>query len=83
MGMDINYVKKATGKLTAVTKIDPEEFFKLPKYPGRVDLPVNVMNEEGTVVTTAAVRCKFQCNCIGLRLFMLESLLILIHCYDR
>jgi hypothetical protein len=53
MGMDVNYKKKATGRLTAVSNIDPETFFKLDKYPGMVKVPVIVSNAEGVEVTTA------------------------------
>ena len=55
MGMDVNYVKKAEGKLTATTSIDPETFFVLQTYPGRVDVPVDVKNEQNVVVTKAMV----------------------------
>ncbi len=34
MGMDIEYLKKATGTLTAKSDIDPAKFFELPTYPG-------------------------------------------------
>ncbi len=56
MGMDVNYVKKATGVLTATSNIDPNTFFKLDKYPGQVVVPVEIKNKEGVVVTTAGVR---------------------------
>ena len=36
MGMDVTYTKKALGRLTAESSIDPEAFFKLDKYPGQV-----------------------------------------------
>ena len=55
MGMDVNYVKKATGSLTATSTIDPSAFFTLSKYPGKVLVPVQVVNSEGIVVTTADV----------------------------
>lgn len=55
MGMDVNYVKKATGSLTATSTIDPTAFFTLSKYPGKVLVPVQVVNSEGIVVTTADV----------------------------
>lgn len=55
MGMDISYEKKATGTLTATSKIDPDTFFQLPIYPGRVDLPVEVKNTDGVVVTKGYV----------------------------
>ena len=38
MGMDVTYTKKALGRLTAESTIDPETFFKLDKYPGQVSL---------------------------------------------
>mmetsp|Transcript_89667 Transcript_89667/g.175488 ORF Transcript_89667/g.175488 Transcript_89667/m.175488 type:complete len:161 (+) Transcript_89667:157-639(+) len=56
MGMDITYKKKATGRLTATTDIDPETFFTLEKYPGMVKVPVIVHNVEGVEVTAAEVR---------------------------
>lgn len=56
MGMDINYTKKATGKLTATSTIDSNTFFTLDKYPGQVKVPVKVVDEAGIVVTTADVR---------------------------
>jgi hypothetical protein len=55
MGMDVDYLKKATGKLTATSTIDPS-FFTLKEYPGRVDLPVDVKNSEGVLVTKAKVK---------------------------
>jgi hypothetical protein len=55
MGMDVSYVKKATGELTATSLIDPSTFFVLPKYPGPVVVPVEVKNSDGVVVTTAGV----------------------------
>ena len=56
MGMDVDYVKKAVGKLTAKSTIDPETFFELQTYPGRVDLPVDVLNEQNEIVTKAKVK---------------------------
>lgn len=55
MGMDVDYLKKSSGKLTATSTIDPETFFTLQKYPGKVLVPVTVVNEEGVVVTKADV----------------------------
>jgi acyl-coenzyme A thioesterase PaaI-like protein len=55
-GMDVNYLKKATGKLTATTDINPETFFLLEKYPGEVKVPVSVKDEAGIEVTVAEVR---------------------------
>ena len=55
MGMDITYKKKATGKLTASSTIDVDKFFLLEKYPGQVKVPVDVVNAEGVVVTSAEV----------------------------
>ena len=37
MGMNVDYLKKATGKLTAESIIDPATFFTLEKYPGKVE----------------------------------------------
>lgn len=56
MGMDVDYTKKATGKLTATSNIDPEKFFVLQSYPGQVGLPVEVKDEKGVVVTKGTVR---------------------------
>ncbi len=55
MGMDVQYLKKATGQLTASTNLDPATFFTLPAYPGEVKVPVDVKNEEGVLVTKAQV----------------------------
>ena len=55
MGMDIDYLKKAEGKLTATSTIDPATFFVLDSYPGRIDLPVDVINENNVVVTRGKV----------------------------
>jgi acyl-coenzyme A thioesterase PaaI-like protein len=56
MGMNIDYLKKATGKLTATSEIDADTFFQLDKYPGMVSVPVVVKNMDDLVVTTAEVR---------------------------
>jgi hypothetical protein len=56
MGMDVTYKKKATGKLTAYSDIDPATFFKLDKYPGMVKVPVDVKDKNGVLVTDAEVR---------------------------
>lgn len=56
MGMDVSYLKKATGRLEATSTIDPATFFELPKYPGEVKVPVDVKNAEGVLVTKAEVR---------------------------
>ena len=55
MGMDVNYLKKATGKLTATAQFDEKSFFKLDKYPGQVTVHVDVKNQEGVVVTNGDV----------------------------
>jgi acyl-coenzyme A thioesterase PaaI-like protein len=55
-GMDVKYLKKASGTLTATTKIDPETFFLLEKYPGDVSVPVSVRDENNVEVTTGEVR---------------------------
>jgi acyl-coenzyme A thioesterase PaaI-like protein len=56
MGMNVDYLKKATGQLTAETNIDHTTFFHLDKYPGKVEVPVIVKNVNGDIVTTAEVR---------------------------
>ena len=56
MGMNVDYLKKATGTLTATSTIDPKSFFELPHYPGPVLVPVVVTNAEGVVVTKADVK---------------------------
>lgn len=56
MGMDINYKKKAIGTLTATCNIDADKFFILDTYPGGVELPVDVKNSNGELVTSATVR---------------------------
>ena len=53
-GMDIGYLKKCTGELTATANI-PDDFFELKKYPGDVHVPVEVCNADGVVVTSAKV----------------------------
>ena len=37
-GMDVKYLKKATGKLTATCDIDKDKFFALNQYPGDVKI---------------------------------------------
>jgi acyl-coenzyme A thioesterase PaaI-like protein len=39
MGMDVKYLKKASGILTATSTIDPRTFFALDAYPGSVNVP--------------------------------------------
>jgi hypothetical protein len=56
MGMDISYVKKASGTLMATSKIDPATFFSLSSYPGEVKVPVEVTNSDNIIVTKAFVR---------------------------
>ena len=56
MGMDVDYKKKAEGTLTATTNIDPDKFFILEKYPGKVEVPVDVTDSKGVLVTKATVR---------------------------
>ncbi len=54
-GMDVNYLKKASGKLTATCQIDQDKLFLLPSYPGGIELPVEVHDENGILVTSASV----------------------------
>jgi len=54
-GMDVKYVKKATGKLTASSHIT-SQLFENPTYPHDVIIPVVVKNEGGQVVSTADVQ---------------------------
>eukprot|EP00981_Chlorochromonas_danica_P015698 scaffold14366_cov208-Ochromonas_danica.AAC.4 len=56
MGMDVDYLKKASGQLTATSKVDPETFFNLPSYPEQVKVPIEVHNAEGVLVTKADIR---------------------------
>jgi hypothetical protein len=55
MGMNVDYLKKATGTLTATTEFNPETIFSLSTYPGEVQIPVDVKNKEGVLVTSAKV----------------------------
>ncbi len=55
MGMDVRYLKKASGGLTATCQIDPTSFFTLEKYPGEVKMPVEVKNSDGLLITDAVV----------------------------
>lgn len=55
-GMDVNYLKKASGTLIATCDIDKDNFFKLNSYPGEVHLPVEVKNKDNEIVTSAIVR---------------------------
>ena len=55
-GMDIHYEKKSAGRLTGICKVDPDTIFNLPSYPGNVDMPVQVVDDNGNVVTSATVR---------------------------
>lgn len=64
MGMDISYLKKATGQLHGVSNIDPETFFTLPQYPGEVKVPVEVKNNDGVVVSKAEVNFVFAVSSI-------------------
>ena len=54
-GMDVNYLKKATGTLTGVAKVGPDKIFSLPSYPGDVTIPVEVRDAHGIFVTSANV----------------------------
>lgn len=55
MGMNVRYLKKSTGELTATCSIDHEHFFELENYPAEVGLPVEVKNSDGVIVTDATV----------------------------
>lgn len=55
MGMNIDYIKKASGKLEATSTIDPASFFALAKYPVEVKVPVEVKNADGVIVVKAEV----------------------------
>ena len=69
-GMDVRYLKKATGKLTATCNIDENTFFILEKYPGDVKMPVEVRNAEGVLVTTADV---LWYSCYFVLMFFIDS----------
>lgn len=49
-GMKTDYIKKATGRLTANTHISPDLF-----EVGRIIIPVKVTNEKGVLVMTADI----------------------------
>ena len=57
MGMDIKYHKKCIGKLSASSKIH-SSLFQLDSYPGKIDVPVEVFDENKVVVTSANVSIK-------------------------
>ncbi len=46
-GIEVSYLKKARGTLTALAEVDPPE----DGYEGPLVLPVSIRNEEGEVVT--------------------------------
>ena len=52
--MDVNYLKKATGELTAEARILPNTFI-LESYPGDISIPVEVKDNKGVLVTSANV----------------------------
>lgn len=54
-GMQVNYVARAMGTLTATSEIDPNKHFLLDKYPGNVKIPVIVRDDQGKEVVTAEV----------------------------
>lgn len=54
-GMDVQYLKKATGTLTATVNVDPDTIFTLEKFPGDVSIPVEVRDKDGVLVTSADV----------------------------
>ena len=53
--MDVSYLKKATGNLTAEATVPPNIFI-LDKYPGDVLIPVEVKDSNGVIVTNANVK---------------------------
>ena len=53
-GMQIDYLKKSVGELTATANI-PDDFFALKEYPGDVHVPVDVRDGKGVLVTSAKV----------------------------
>eukprot|EP01031_Cornospumella_fuschlensis_P028636 gene28636-34572_t len=55
MGMDVKYLKKASGVLTASATLPPSAF-DLPSYPAEVGVPVEVHNSEGILVSKAEVK---------------------------
>ncbi|CAB9526155.1 Thioesterase (4HBT) superfamily enzyme [Seminavis robusta] len=54
-GMEVKYLAKANGTLTATSEIDPVTFFDLEEYPGNVQVPVVVTDDQGKQVVTASV----------------------------
>ena len=57
-GMNISYLRRATGRLTATADISPD-LFKLQSYPGDIIVPVSVTDAKGDEVSKAEVRNLF------------------------
>lgn len=55
VGMDVNYKKKCTGKLTAKATLDFDETFRFPELPCEITVPVEVYDLKNEVVSDAKV----------------------------
>lgn len=56
LGMEVEYKKKAIGKITAYSEIDPKSFFNLPSYPGPVKVPIIMKNKDNEIVCEANIK---------------------------
>lgn len=54
-GMNVKYLAKATGKLTATSEVDADTTFTLDRYPGSIVIPVSVKDRAGKEVVTADI----------------------------
>ena len=58
-GMQVEYLAKATGTLTATSSIGevarPESAFDMSEYPGNIQVPVSVNDRDGVEVVKASV----------------------------